>query len=77
MSEETKDLTMVREHLEQLGEFFDAVCIFASRYESGGEQGTIHVNMGTGNYFTRIGQVRDWLIREDEVTRLGQRKDSE
>lgn len=77
MSEESKELEMVRQHVEKLGEFFESVSIFATYHEEGGQRGTIHINMGCGNYFARIGHVKDWIIKEDEATRLGQRKDSE
>lgn len=80
MSAESKsdaDLALVKRHVEELGEHFDAIQIFASRYEPALEDGTVNVQMGTGNWFARYGHVRDWLIKEEEATRLKVRKDED
>lgn len=58
---------------EALGEHFDSVQIFVTRHEPGALNGTIHANWGCGNFFTRYGVVRQWLIKEDERTREGVR----
>lgn len=77
MSDNTKiesdDRERVRKALDDLGEHFDAVHIFASRHESGSLHGTVFVNMGTGNWFTRYGHVREWVIYEEEATRVDAR----
>lgn len=61
------DTAAVKAALERLGPQFDAVHIFATRYE---QQETVTVSMGTGNWFARYGQIRSWLLREDEGTRM-------
>lgn len=82
MSEEIpqreQDLKMVRQHLDQLGEHFDAVQIFCTRYNPNKVEGcdedgsTTRVNIGTGNWFTRYGHVMYWL----ELVKEEARKDA-
>lgn len=79
MSEETKedaDVAMVRGHVNALSEHFDSVQIFCTRYEND-KDGTISVQLGAGNYHARNGHIRDWLIKEEEATRIGVRADTE
>lgn len=47
---------------------FDAVQIIASRHDAGAEQVLI-VDRGSGNVFTRFGQLTAWLEREKERMR--------
>lgn len=61
--------------LEELGEHFDTVQIFATRHESGEEGGTINMAYGAGNWFARYGQIREWLIKADERTKQFVRDD--
>lgn len=76
MSEETQDaeIEMVQKHVTELGEFWDNVSIFVSKHEEGTDRGTVTVNLGSGNYYARIGHVKDWIIKEDEETRIHQRE---
>jgi len=76
-TEDTPELAMVRKHCNELGEHFEAVSIFCSRHDQGGEHGTVHINLGVGNYFARIGHIKDYIIKEDEGTRINQRKEQE
>jgi len=69
------DVAMVRQHAEQLGEHFDSVQIFATRHEPGSLGGTVTVHLGVGNYYARYGQVCEWMVKQDEWTRVGARKD--
>lgn len=73
---EDKDLKIIREIAEKLGEHFDSVQIFCTRYESD-ECGTISAKWGIGNWFSRIGQVREWIARHDEESRLEMRPDDD
>ena len=70
MSDEDNDLKLLKDAAQALGEHFDAVQIFASRHEAEVEDGTVTVHDGVGNWHARIGQVRDWIIRQDEHTRI-------
>ena len=65
----------VKKHASQLGEHFDSVQIFCSKYE--GSEGTASVNCGEGNWFARYGHVKQWLIKEEEYARCQSRKDSD
>ncbi len=69
MSEKDKDIELLDDAASKLGEHFDAVHIFASRHESEIEDGTISVNSGVGNHHTRYGQIKRWVIRQDEYDR--------
>lgn len=52
---------MVKKAAEHLAEHFDSVQVFVTRQEEGS---TFHVAMGAGNYFARVGQVREWISME-------------
>ena len=52
--QESKDLTLLKNHAARLREHFDAVQIFVSRHE--GKTGTINAQWGEGNWFARYGQ---------------------
>lgn len=69
------DVAIVKRHVAELGEHFDSVQIFVTRFEAGVEQHTVSVQLGSGNWFARMGHIRDWLVKEDEATRLKVRKD--
>jgi hypothetical protein len=71
--EETTKL--LESHLQQLGEHFDSVQIFATVHEPEAEGGTVHICMGNGSWYARYGQVQEWLIRQDEMTRIKARRD--
>jgi len=69
MSEKDADLDRVKMAAESLGEHFDSVQIFVTRHEPENEGGTVNVAWSVGNWFTRYGQVREWLIKADERTK--------
>jgi diaminopimelate epimerase len=46
----------------KLSEHCDSVQVFVTRYENG-ESKTY--SCGTGNFYTRLGHVREWLMRKD------------
>lgn len=64
-----EDVERVRKACEALGENYDSVQIFVTRHEPGELDGTVNLNWGAGNYFTRSGQVREWLVKQDERAR--------
>jgi hypothetical protein len=70
-----KDLEMVRKHLSTLSEHFDTVQVFVQRTAS--EGGTMTLHLGTGNWYARYGQVREWIIKREEEARIESRKDEE
>lgn len=63
--EKEADLALLKKHVEQLGEHYDCVQIFCSRHMPAEADGTVSVNWGSGNWFARFGQVREWMVYED------------
>jgi hypothetical protein len=58
-----------------LREHFDSVQIFASRWNPDGkESDTFSYSMGQGNYNARYGQVRGWILKQEEQYRVEARK---
>lgn len=68
-------MARLREACECLGEHFDTVQIFATRYETH-DIGTVNVNFGTGNWFARLGQISTWLTKEAESSKEDIRRES-
>ncbi len=58
------------QHVEQLGEHFDVVHVFCSRYSATDKPPTMAINRGSGNWFTRYGQIKEWVLYEDERIKL-------
>lgn len=67
------DLALVQKHIDALGEHFDSVQIFVTRHAEGELGGTVSINLGSGNYFSRYGHVHAWCIRQDEQERMDRR----
>jgi hypothetical protein len=68
------DVQRVQDTLDLLSEHFDSVQIFVTRFDTSaesddGEEGTISVARGTGNWFSRFGVVRDWIVKSEEKMR--------
>lgn len=61
-----KDVALVQHHIDRLREHFDTVQIFVTREEPEKTKETITVQKGSGNWFARYGQVRLWMLREEE-----------
>lgn len=70
MSEKVDDdLERVKRAVETLGEHFDSVHIFVTKHEPEVEDGTVNISWSAGNWFTRYGQILEWLIKADERSR--------
>lgn len=79
MSDDKKtdeDVERLDRIVDALGEHYDTVQIFVTRHESGEKGGTVHTARGGGNYFARLGQIRNWLIYQDEETRMYTRRNN-
>lgn len=50
-----------------LSEHFDSVQVVCTRSETDGSW-SMYMK-GAGNYFARVGSVREWLLRDEEGTR--------
>lgn len=70
-----RDMAVVKAAVQGLGEHFDTVQIFVTRYEPQDEGGTTNINYGAGNWFARFGQVRDWTVKREEDARIDRRND--
>jgi hypothetical protein len=66
---ESGDLERVKAAAEKLGEHFDSVQILCTRHEPAVARGTVNINFGVGNWFTRYDQAREWLVKCDEGIR--------
>jgi len=62
---------------QDLGEHYDTVQVFVTRHTPGDdeESGTINAHTGRGNWLARLGQVKDWVIKQDEKTRISCREE--
>ncbi len=76
-NDETKDreIALIDSHVAQLMEHFDSVQILATRTKSDGT--TIGVTRGRGNWYSRVGYAREWLLRDDEYNRINVREENE
>ena len=70
MTDAERDLEMVKKATQSLGEHFDSVLILTTRHDPTTEGGTTNINYGCGNWFARYGQVREYLIKCDERTKV-------
>ncbi len=67
-NEHTDAVKMLDKHVNELSEHFENVHIFVTRHEGEKDQ-TRCVNRGSGNWFARYGQIREWLVYEDQKIR--------
>ena len=74
MSAPSEDVDLVQKHVNQLIEMFDSVQVFCVRHDPANADGTIAVQIGAGNWFSRCGQVREWLVMQDEHSRSKMRE---
>jgi hypothetical protein len=63
------EFDVVKQHVSQLAEHFETVQIFVSRHDPVKEEGTVNVSYGAGNFYARLGQTREWCIKQDEIVR--------
>lgn len=62
ITQEERDLNVVKKHTALMMEHFDSVQIFATRYD--GTVGTVRVSYGGGNFFARYGLAKLWVDSE-------------
>lgn len=68
------DIQRVRQAMIALGEHFDTVQIFTTRYEPESDHCTVNRSLGSGNWFSRYGQVKEWVVKCDEEAKQHVRK---
>lgn len=76
-SQPEQDLERLKKACEVLGEHFDTVQVFCTRHEPGEHDGTLTMAWGAGNFYTRYGQIAEWIIKTDESSRIAARKREE
>lgn len=72
-----EDVQRLENALKTLTEYYDAVHIFANRAVGEEDGNTIFVSRGRGNWFARYGQVKEWVIRSEELTKVKARKEDD
>lgn len=68
---------MIQKSAAQLAEHYDSVQIFVTRQEFGEKNGTIQAAYGVGNFYSRYGQVKEWIAIQDEGARERVRQEYE
>ena len=74
------DIARVDKALKELGVFFETVHIFCTNHNAdpdNPDSGTVTTTKGQGNWHARYGQIKEWMIKQDEYTRIQCRKDNE
>lgn len=74
-SEDSGDgyVKMIDSHVAQLSEHFDSVQVFCTQRT--GDGNTRVFSRGGGNYYANYGAAREWIVRQDERTRVDERCD--
>jgi len=65
---------LVAKHASELAEMFDGVRIFVSWPHPDDAHRTLTYDSGRGNWFAQYGQIRQWVIAEDELLRKSVRE---
>lgn len=73
-AEREAQFKLVEKAVQDLCEHFDSVQIYAT---SQTEKGALKFSWGAGNWFTRYGQVKEWIVREEERSRMEVHEDNE
>lgn len=75
MPDTDHDMELLKRHAAALAEHFTSVQIFCTRdADEEKEGGTVRCESGTGNWFARYGQVRNWITYQEEAERVHARK---
>jgi hypothetical protein len=72
-----RDIEVLRRHAAQLMEHFETVQIFVTRDK---KKLTQAMNYGDGNFYARLAQAREFVVRQDEYVRQearGEQDDAE
>lgn len=64
--EQTKKL--VDKFASEMAEHFDSVQVFVTLHE-GGEENTSSYETGRGNFYARLGQIKEWVEIQDQYQR--------
>lgn len=67
---------IIKAHAAQLAEHFDTVQIFCMKH-LGDDCGTENQQFGVGIWHARIGQVKEWVVKQDEISRIEVRRQAD
>ncbi len=81
---EQAEIDEVDKHVDALRQKWDSVTIFVSR-EAGAEDmsigreagNTISISRGIGNWFSRFGMIRMWLVDQEEGQKIERRREDD
>ena len=72
MSDQQK--AALKKAIHALGEHFDSVQIFVTTHLPAEVGGTFHATVGVGNWYSRVGQIKEWVIHQDEAAKCEVRR---
>ena len=67
-----QDAKAVEDAASSLSQHFDSVRIFVTRFDG---SDTLCMGVGKGNIYAQYGQVREWMVRFDEQSRMDQKRE--
>lgn len=56
---------LCEEFTAKMAEYVDSVRIFVSRQSQWDSDDTFNYSFGAGNWFSQIGQIKDWIVTMD------------
>lgn len=68
---------LVREYASKLAEHCDSVRIFITKHGDGSADDSISFSEGRGNFYSQIGQVKEWILMQDEYSKCKARTEWE
>ncbi|OGW10293.1 MAG: hypothetical protein A2W75_02685 [Nitrospinae bacterium RIFCSPLOWO2_12_39_15] len=66
---------IIENHVSELMKFFDTVQIFCTKYEKESEGQTSYYANGDGNIFSRYGQCKLWIKKEEQISKNSEDED--
>ncbi len=67
---DSDDLKWLNRIADTLDERFDSVVVLVTRRDITTKCRTIHFSVARGNYYAKMGQIREYLAKEDEASRM-------
>ena len=61
------DMERIKDAIDRLAAHFGSIQVFATKPGTNG--GTLSFHEGHGNWFARYGQVKEWVTKEEEISR--------
>lgn len=75
--QESEDiLKMVEDIASKLAEHVDSVRIFVTKTGDGSTSNSGAITTGRGNLYAQLGQVKEWILTQDEYVKENARRDT-